>query len=515
MRNVCDLLDQQVKNLPNKTSIVYPINGSSSYKSYTFLELGERINRIANKLVALGVMPQDKVLLFLKPDLDFCAITFALFKLGAVGVFIDPGMPKKMFFKCIKDLEPDVLIAIPKVHFLSFFFPKVFSSVRLFIKNSESSGLRAKPLFQNLNLCSGSFSSFSPNESDLAAILFTSGGTGPAKGVEYTHDIFINQTQMLQKEFNLTKDDTDIPGFPLFSFFTLAMGMTSVIPDMDFAAPAACDAKLLYKNITDSKATFLAGSPAIWERLADFCIKENLKLDSVKFVTMFGAPVKNELHEKFSKILPIGTTYTPYGATECLPVTNISGSKILQNYKEATDLGAGICVGKPLVGVKIEILNPDENGVGAIAVCSKNVTKGYYRLPVETKASKLTKDGELWHKMGDVGYLQDGELWFCGREKHFIHFNNKYFYPTQIEGIINSHPKVKKSALVKVNEQPCIVIEGKFDSELKRELEQMIQASTILEDIKKIFFYEQFPVDIRHNIKIDRIKLAEFIGGRR
>lgn len=515
MRNVCNLLDSQIEKFPDKTSIVFPVKNSSSYLSYTFRELGERVNKIANKLASLGVRPGDKVLLFIKPDLDFCATTFALFKLGAISVFIDPGMPKKMFFKCIKDLEPDVLIGIPKVQILSHVFPSAFHSIRLFIKNTNSIKLRAHPLFKNIENMSAKFESYVPSSDDLAAILFTSGGTGPAKGVKYTHDIFINQTKMLKKEFDLSEKDTDIPGFPLFSFFTLAMGMKSVIPDMDFSEPGSCDPALLYKNITDSNATFLAGSPAIWERLADFCLEEELTLPTVKYVTMFGAPVKNEIHEKFKQILPSGTTYTPYGATECLPVANISGKTIINQHAAATSSGAGICVGKPLDGVSVQIIEQDKDGIGEIIVHSKNMTKGYYNLAEATKASKLLLDNKLWHRMGDCGYLEDGELWFCGRVKHIVKTSDKIYYPTQVEGIINSIPRVKRSALVEINNQVAVAIEGRRDDTLRIDILELMKKDEILSGINYVYFFKKFPVDIRHNIKIDRTKLAKLIGDLR
>ena len=509
--NVCELIDQQIKSTPDATSIVAPKNQSSGYDSYTFSELGSRINRIGNKLLSMGVNPGDKVLLFLKPDKDFCAITFALFKIGAVGVFIDPGMPKKMFFKCIKDLKPDVLIGIPKVHVLTWFFPRVFRSIKLFLKNTSSLGLRAKPLFENINHESDQLDMFTPQDSFLAAILFTSGGTGPAKGVEYTHDIFINQTMMLKREFNLSVNDIDIPGFPLFSFFTLAMGMKSVVPDMDFAKPRNCNPALLYKNITDHQATFLAGSPAIWERLARYCLEHNLTLPTVKYVAMFGAPVNNKLHEMFKEILPNGTTYTPYGATECLPVTNISGEFILSELREATRNGEGICVGSPLGGVEVEIKNPDDSGIGDIVVYSKNVTQRYYNNPIETKKSKIIKDGKLWHIMGDVGYLKAGMLWFCGRRKHSVKVDDKAYYPAQIEGILNDLEGVGRSALINDDGEASVVIEGDFNEELFTQIKELLNLKSKLKGIKSIYFYPEFPVDIRHNIKIDRTALSKLV----
>lgn len=508
MRNVCELIEKQFKAHPDKLSIVAPINNSNEYKSYTFSELEIRINKFVNKFKTLGIKPQDKVLVFIKPNIDFCAITFALFKLGAISIFIDPGMPKKMFFKSIRKLRPDVLIGLPVVHIFSWFLPTVFKSVRVYITNSSFSGFRAKSLYSAINEMPAESDIYTPSTEDLAAILFTSGGTGPAKGVEYTHDIFINQTLMLQNEFNLTSADTDIPGFPLFSFFTLAMGMTSVIPDMDFAKPASCNPELLYKNITDAKASFLAGSPAIWERLADYCIENKLVLPSVKFVTMFGAPVKNSLHEKFQHILPRGTTYTPYGATECLPVTNISGQAILEKYKKDTDNGAGICVGAPLAGVQVQIINQDENGIGEIIVSSPNVTKKYYQNESETKESKLNLNGVLWHKMGDVGYLKDDLLWFCGRTKHIVKVGDKNIYPVCVEGIVNKVLKNKRSAVIQDGHHVSVVIEDSVDESTRAKVISHLDHF----DFKKVYFYPKFPVDIRHNIKIDRIKLTQLIS---
>lgn len=505
MNNVCELIEEQFRLNPDKLSIVAPNQGSKSYKSYTFKELETRINKLANKLTELGVLPGEKVLIFIKPNLDFCAITFALFKLGAICVFIDPGMPKKMFLKCLTDLKPDVMIGLPQVHFLSWFFPNVFKSIKLFITTAPFGFIRSKSLYKNLSDQSSRFDVYSPLKDDLAAILFTSGGTGPAKGVEYTHDIFISQTKMLQKEFNLTKDETDIPGFPLFSFFTLAMGMTSVIPEINFAKPAKCDPKILYKNITDHQASFLAGSPAIWERLADYCLESKLTLPSVKFVTMFGAPVRNSLHQKFEKILPHGTTYTPYGATECLPVSNISGMKILKNFKTQTDLGAGICVGKPMDQVQVKIHNPDNHGIGEILVHSPNMTKKYYQNSTETEASKVLIDGVLWHKMGDVGYLKEDNLWFCGRTKHIVTVGDLKIYPVKIEGILNAYLNGKRSAVVQEGAHAAVFIEGTKDIEL----EEIIRENLDFFTYKNIYFKDQFPVDIRHNIKIDRIKLSQ------
>ena len=538
IQNVSELIQYQANKRPDKEAITQAkknLFGGYSYPSYNFKTMNDRVNQFCNKLEKLGVKTGHRVLFFIKPNLDFCVITFALFRMGAIPIFIDPGMKKEHFFSCIKDVEPDVLIGIPKVHLIRHFYKNVFSNIQIFITTGRF-GFIANSIYTKIENESTSYKTFLPKEGNLAAILYTSGGTGTPKGVEYGHDIFINQTRMLQNEFNLTPEDLDIPGFPLFSFFTLAMGMTSCIPDMNPADPINCDPKKLYKNISDKKASFIAGSPAIWERLADYCLRENLTLNSVKFVVMFGAPVSVKIHKKFAKVLPNGTTYTPYGATECLPIANTSGKFILTNIYKDMLSGMGTCVGKPLAGVRIKIikqveesisdfekieeLNHDE--IGEILVNSPNVTKGYFKNESANEKSKIIDNsGKVWHRMGDVGYFDEhGLLWFCGRKKHVVEAKGKKYYPAQIESIYNQHPKIKRSALIydHKNNSPALVIERYdqkevIESMFLMDLKNLSQTNTHTKAIVEFYARNDFPVDSRHNIKIDRTKLQFDITG--
>ena len=530
-KNVSSLIRKQAELHPNKDSIVFPVGRypSYTYTKYSFLELDQRINKICNRLKKLGVKPGHKVLFFVKPNLDFCAITFALFRLGAITVFIDPGMKREHFFTCIKQVRPDVLVGIPIVHYLRKLFPSVFGNIKINISTSKFNGIFTSSLFSNIDKEPASFNEFIPTPKSLAAILFTSGGTGIPKGVEYTHDIFINQTRMLKEEFSLTHEDVDIPGFPLFSFFTLAMGMTSVIPDMNPSKPNKCNPAKLYQNIIDSKATFIAGSPAIWTRLVEYCLEKKLTLPSVKYTVMFGAPVSIKIHKDFEEVLTNGTTYTPYGATECLPVANNSGALILSTTAQESISGKGICVGKPLNGVDVKIIKRSDdiisnlsdvqfmptNQVGEIIVNSPNVTKAYYQMEDKTLLAKIY-DGDLtYHRMGDVGFLDnEGKLWFCGRMKHVVDFNDKSYYPTQVEAIFNNHPEIKRSALVSNNGKPVIFIESESEisTKLRKELLSLTHGYSHLEGIEEFYTISKFPVDVRHNIKIDRSALSELMN---
>jgi acyl-coenzyme A synthetase/AMP-(fatty) acid ligase len=206
MMNVSDQITDIAIKLPYKMANAMPVKSSGDtylYSHYTFIQLEERINQFSHRLVKLGVKRGDKVLVFVKPCLDFAPLIFALFKIGAVSVFIDPGMGKKNFLKAIEQVEPQVLIGIPKVHILRLLFKSSFKKIGLYINFARFNFLGSKSLLNNLNSEASLYEAIKPNKNEMGAILFTSGGTGIPKGVVYTHDIFIEQTKILKEEFNL------------------------------------------------------------------------------------------------------------------------------------------------------------------------------------------------------------------------------------------------------------------------------------------------------------------------
>lgn len=528
--NIAHRIVEAAKLHPHKQSVVFPKRcqlpfGTIKYEytSLSFSEFETRSNQLAHRLTAAGLRPGMRTLLFVKPCLDFSVITFALFKLGAIPVLIDPGMGMKNLLGAIKQVRPEAMVSIGAVHWIRRVLRSSFRDVKIKI-SLDSVGGRTHHLYENLSEYPKEFSPLEVETNTEAAILFTSGGTGIPKGVIYTHGILNHQTSALQEMFHLTSKDTDLPGFPLFALFTLAMGMTSVIPDMDPTRPAECDPAKIVQHIFDKQITFAAGSPAIWERVGKYCVERNISLPSLRSVVMFGAPVRGEIHELFSKVLPFGTTYTPYGATECLPVALISGKEILESKWEQMKQGAGTCIGKPAPGTEIKIIKATDiparsllelprKQIGEIAVRGPQVTPAYFEMPLETEKAKIVSEGVLWHRMGDVGYLDDsGDLWFCGRKAHVVNGQ----YPIQVEAVFNQHPKIKRTALVKFNNAAALMIE-RFDKKVEfegkekmvSELQGLAQKYPHTQNIKDFFFHDGFPVDVRHNIKIDRTKLSK------
>jgi len=323
------------------------------------------------------------------------------------------------------------------------------------------------------------------------------------------------QTYALKAMFHLSSHNIDIPGSPLFALFSLGTGMTSIIPDMNPARPAAVDPKKIVQNILHNQVSFVAGSPAIWEKVGEYCLKNRVNLGSVRCLVMFGAPVRLEIHEMFQKILTAGDTYTPYGATECLPVSLISGKEILKKFKSLTLSGKGICIGKAAPETEIKIIAASdipvrdfqelESGhIGEILVRGPQVTKAYFEMPQETELAKIPSDKGLWHRMGDVGYQDsEGLLWFLGRKGHVVKTPSQNFYPLGVEVFFNKLPGIKKSALIKYDEAPAVVLEP------DRDWKGVLHLNAELpKEIKTIFMTPKLPVDVRHNIKIDRSLLS-------
>jgi len=524
--NIACRISELSQVIPDKKSVILAKDESF----YTFKEFEEKSNQYANKFIKLGIQKGTRTLLFVKPCLDFSVITFALFKVGAIPVLIDPGMGIENLLTSIKQVKPEALMSVGMVHWLRRFKKNYFETVKIKVSLQRVGG-STHYLYNRIDEEPKEFKIHHIDPSDHAAILFTSGGTGIPKGVLYTHGILNAQTDALKKMFDLQKDQTDLPGFPLFALFTLALGMTSVIPEMDPTKPAQCDPKKIVKNLIDHKVTLAAGTPAIWERVGKYCVENEIKLPDLKQIVMFGAPVRAEIHQYFKNVLISGDTYTPYGATECLPVSLISGSEILRDHLPKMIKGFGTCIGKAVPGVQIKIMAVSDKAevkftelplgeVGEIIVQGPQVTPSYFEMPDETLKAKINQDGFLWHRMGDLGWMDEsGHLWFLGRKGHRVEALEKTFYPIQVEAIFNQHHTIRRTALIKliVNDKvvPALAIEThnkdkKMTDSFLRELTVLKNSEYFTSEINHFFLYPGFPVDVRHNIKIDRTKLSHW-----
>jgi len=545
--NIASYLPYMAEIMPYKRAVIFPCGrdkaGRVSYTHLSFQQLNEECDRYADGLYKYGIKKGVKTLLMLRPSLEFIALAFALFKTGAVPILIDPGMGIMNVLKCVAKVEPEAVIAVPEVHAAKSILRWYFKSVKYNVTLGKNWFWRGLTLDNIKKHGRAPFECVETNSGDPAAILFTSGSTGPAKGVLYDHGMFGAQVALLKEAYKFEENEIELPGFTLFALFNVALGMSCVIPDMDPTKPAQVDPSKIVEAVINQGVTSAFGSPAIWNRVADYCNGRNIKLNSMKRILIAGAPISGELIGRVKKMLPeTADVHTPYGATESLPLCNICGNDILKKGWPETRKGAGILVGKPvfpntvkiikLIDAPVEkfdesmVLKPGE--IGEIISSGPIVTKEYYANTKATALAKIKDGNKLWHRMGDAGYIDsEGDLWFCGRKDHRVEKScGKIYFSVKCEAIFNNHPDVFRSALAargkRPDQTPVIYVEpkpGKFpQTETQKEafikgLFELSKKSELTADINDIILIEKMPVDVRHNAKIFREKLSVMASG--
>lgn len=545
--NVAAHLPAMAAAHPQTLAIVQPRGlgrgGPVRYRHLTYRELDAETDRLAAGLEHFGIGRGLRTVLMIPPSLEFFALTFALFKVGAVVVMIDPGMGVKNLGACLREAEPEAFIGIPKAHLARCLFGWARDTVRRCVTVGPRLGWGGVALNQ-VRRAGDKLAlprSCDTLADETAAILFTSGSTGVAKGAVYTHGIFAAQVEMLRRLYGIQPGEIDLPTFPLFGLFGPALGLTSILPEMDPTRPARVDPRKIIHAIQLFGVTNLFGSPALVRRVGSYGAAHGVRLPTLRRVLSAGAPVPAAAIERFASLLGEGVeVYTPYGATEALPVCSIGSQEILNETRYKTAEGDGVCVGRPVEGITLRIIRISDvplpewtddlelppGETGEIVVRGPVVTRGYYNRPQSTALAKIADPaGGFYHRMGDLGYLDEkGRVWFCGRKSQRVTTREKTLYTIPCEGVFNSHPAVYRTALVGVprngTTEPVLCVEREKGStlrpeKLRDELLALGAAHAHTRDIRTILFHPAFPVDIRHNAKIFREKLAAWAARQR
>lgn len=518
--NIARYLGRRAAQQPNTPALKIPRGrtpaGSIDYLTLSFAELEAEVGAWIARFRRHEVQPGDRVLVMVRQGLPLIAAAFALFSYGAVPIVIDPGMGLKSFLSCVERSRPRVLLGIPMARLISRIFRRPFHTIERRVPASSSplarltAGTNASGSSPAGETAKGHEPIFR-SATDLAAVLFTSGSTGAPKGVCYEHGMFEAQVRLIQNTYQIQPGEIDLPMLPIFALFNPALGMTTVVPEIDPSRPGAVDPAKIVQAIRQENVTNSFGSPTLWNKIADHCIRSGMTLPSLKRVLCAGAPVPAPLWEKSSRFLSHGQLHSPYGATEALPVSSVSAAEIAAlraklprpNPSSQTPLSVaypgngavlgGTCVGHPVSGVQVKIIalldgpiaslagvqELPADTIGEIIVSGPVVTKNYDDLPDATATAKIqipsggaatphslatcplplgtstSAPEAVWHRMGDCGYLDaEGRLWFCGRKAERVETAEGRLHTEPCEQVFRSEAGVARCALIGLGERP-------------------------------------------------------------
>ena len=525
------------------------LRGTRRYPSLTFDECWCRCEGLARGLADYGLGKGDRVLLLMRPMLDFVPTVFALWKIGAVVVTVDPGASREQKLNCVRETEPKGLIGIPIAQSLRALFPKAFASVTHPVtagRRMPFSGPTLRSLLQSRQ--EGPVPSSSTTSQDELAIVFTSGSTGAPKGVVYTHGNGAAVVQIVKEALAIGPEDVCLACHPIFALYFVGMGATAVLPDLDPRFPAKADPERLLEIIHDQKPSIAFVQLSILHRLVEHCLSSNQSIPHLKKVMTTGASVSLHLIQGLHRVFaePGADVVAMYGATEALGISFASGREILQSGAARMQEGKGTYLGRPSPYTRVEIIRVTDRPIdrweeemilppgeiGEVCVSGPVVTPEYRNRPQETLKAKIRgPDAGLWQRMGDAGVLdENGCLWYCGRIQERVVAKGGTLYSDLVEPLFNQHHQVRRSALIGLPsaDSPCrrptILIEldprrgpspAEEQARLCQELMALAQTQPGARQIEDVLIHQgEFPLDVRHNAKIRRdILTAQYAAG--
>ncbi len=524
-------------------------------RQVSWRQLESQTRRIAAGLAAMGVAKGDRVSLLMQPGPTLTAVLYACLRIGAVVVVADAGLGVKGLTRAVRGTWPDVVIGerLGLTAARTLGWPGIrISAERLPRPAALALGVTSS-LHDLAEAGDGADLPPEPGPDDDAAILFTSGSTGPAKGVVYTHRQLSALRDLLGAHLEITADTGLVTGFAPFALLGPALGTRSVTPVMDVSAPRTLTATAVAAAVDASDAAIVFLSPAAILNVVDTADAlgpaERAALARVRTFLSTGAPISEAMLTAVAELMPNATPHTPYGMTECLLVTDVTLDGI-RDAAAAPD--TGVCVGTPIEGNTVLVSALDADGVatgvpsaepgvlGEIVISAPHLKAHYDRLhltdvaatrdtpsarstpPVEARAGQphAARDhaapAARWHRTGDLGHLDaEGRLWIEGRVQHVIVTADGPLAPVGPEQDVERADAVRRAAVVGVGphglKQAVAVVEthpaATASGLASPEVTAAVRAATA-QPLAAVLAVPQLPTDVRHNSKIDRSRLA-------
>jgi acyl-CoA synthetase (AMP-forming)/AMP-acid ligase II len=569
--NVLMHLENHLRDFPNRIALRWPANRPSTTNPYsnlphleiTYRDFSHKIASFAQGLLDLGLKENDRVIIFLPMSLEMYIAMFAVQRIGAIAVFLDSWARIHHLGASAECVTPRAMISFKQAFDLVAQVPEFKSmSFRILLGPSEEheKGSRKQSFDDDFHYFQDLFkskeASIAAVEPDATALItFTTGSTGKPKGANRTHRFLFAQHNALSKIIPYRSTDIDMPAFPIFSLNNLASGVTTVLPAIDLSAPSERDGEILASQIIHENINCTTLSPSMLVGLCRFAEKSQIKLPGLTRVVTGGAPISKDDVKNFYQIAPKADLWILYGSTEAEPMAHIEGREMLscETSNDPEIIEEGVNVGRisedldfkfiKIINGPID-LNIDLNK-GAItsnepspwASCEVNlgkigefictgdhVCRDYYNNPAAFSGAKiLGEDGRVWHRTGDLGYLdKDQNLWIVGRTNNAIERRGEYFFPVRAEVLLKRLPFTGRCAFLgltsgqgqttaavielksEIAEQNKINLDFDFKSALT-EIQRLFKKNNI--PLDSVYFVGEVPMDPRHHSKVEYANL--------
>ncbi len=464
----------------------------------TFAELDARTASFAGGLRALGVPEGARILVLAPMGIPLYVALLGVFRAGCTAVLVDPSAPRELLRRTLASLDLRGFVGSPKAQLLRLLIPEL-RGLSLYV----STGFVPLP-HRSLGRVDGE--PFGPEPATVPALVtFTTGTSGRARAMARRHAFLDAQRVALTQHMGLGASDVDLATLPVFLLNSLSAGATCVLADADLSKVGSANPERIAAQLREWKVTTTSGSPSFFAPLARTLQARGEQLPHLRKLFVGGGRVPSRLLEQLKAVAPHAEVVVHYGSTEADPIASLEAAEILAMGGDGA--GRGSCVGPPAPGLCLELWQPGgcepvaPGEPGEVVVAGDHVNRSYLNNPEADAKYKVVRDGQVWHRTGDVARLDEqGRVWLLGRVGEAISER----WPLVVEGVAESLPWVRRAGFGARQGGTVMVVElfdDRRPDDWREQLRRRCEVDEVIEG--------SVPVDHRHNAKVDRGALAE------
>lgn len=501
--NITGIFYETARAAPEKMALIY------KDKKITFGDFEKSVTETALHFLSKGIEKGDRVMVFVPMSDHLYRIVLALFKIGAIAVFLDEWVSVKRLNDCCQLAKCKAFIGTPKGLILAWFVP----------------GLRRIPLRLGLSHHNQKSAVSYPKttKNDVALITFTTGSTGIPKAAIRTHALLFEQFQALIPLIKPDFEEISMPVLPIVLLLNLGAGVTSVIADYKGSKPASLKPEKIVDQILKHGVSTIIASPFFVKRVSQYLLGKKQKLSQINKIFTGGAPVFPNEAVIYRNAFPQTEIRMVYGSTEAEPISSIAAGNLVE---AENNFSQGLKVGKPDQCVTLKIIRITDGNIsastneelvrrevrpgdiGEIIVTGKHVLRSYLNNPEALKRNKIVIGEQCWHRTGDSGYLDEtGGLFLTGRCSSLIDTGENRLSPFIYENQFQRINGVELGTIMMWKDELTAIIELKENAQ-KEQVKAVIQS---FPDTFSRIVFRKIPRDPRHNSKIDYEKLKLFL----